>query len=310
MAAVRIVFTSKASNGMKNHIIIISAAWLLTGQTVMAQELSKAKDALDTIAIAESHEAPRLTMPASPWNTLHARQPYPAPVPPVSNDKQPFSPDGHLLSRGSNDPLQTTVPLKSDGNHQTASIMNIGGWHVVGSNGMDRFPGMMETASAAVGLRRSFGHLTVNVEAATNRYHANIMDNPVLAAQGIHSDISQYGVGGSLSMRLDDNWSITAYGQYYSGNPYFFMAAFPYVHTSTYGAYATYTNGWFGMDMGTRRYYDAFGRRWITEPIVTPKFKLGNKVWLELPVGGLVRHGMETIVHPHRNGPTIMPSTR
>lgn len=292
---------------MRNSIIILLIA-LLVGQTAMAQESSRTKGALDTIP--NGSEAPRLTMPASPWNMPHSQLPYSTSVAPVSNNNQPSFLNDSLLLRGSQNPLQTIAPLKGTGNYNAQSMMAIGGWNIVGAGGMTSMPGMMDVGSAAIGLNRSFGNLTINVGASANRYRANIMDNPVLAAQGIHSMSTQYGVGGSLSLRLNDYWSVTAYGQYHNRNPYFFMAAFPYVHTSTYGAYATYTNGWFGMDMGTRRYYDAFGRRWITEPIVTPKFKLGNKVWLELPVGGLVRQGLENVVHPHRYGPTIMPPTR
>lgn len=292
---------------MKKSIIIIIIA-LLVGQNTKAQELSKTAKALDSIPVKS--DVPRLTVPTAPWNMPHSQLPYSTHVAPASNNNHPSFLNDRLLSRGSKDPLQTVAPLKANGNYNTESMMTIGGWNIVGAGGMTSMPGMMDVGAAAIGLNRSFGNLTINVGAGANRYHANIMDNPVLAAQGIHSMSTQYGVGGSLSLRLNDNWSLTAYGQYHNRNPYFFMAAFPYVHTSTYGAYATYTNGWFGMDMGTRRYYDAFGRRWITEPIVTPKFKLGNKVWLELPVGGLVRHGLENAVHPHRNSPTIMPPTR
>lgn len=292
---------------MKNSIIIILIA-LLTGQTAIAQEHSRTESILDTIP--KVSEAPRLTMPASHWSVPHPQLPYSIPIAPVSNNNQPPFLNDSLLSHGSQDPLQAVAPLKGTGNYNAQSMLTIGGWNVVGAGGMASMPGLMDVGSAAIGLNRSFGNFAISVGAGANRYRANIMDNPVLAAQGIHSMSTQYGVGGSLSFRLNDYWNITAYGQYHNRNPYFFMAAFPYVHTSTYGAYATYTNGWFGMDMGTRRYYDAFGRRWITEPIVTPKFKLGNKVWLELPVGGLVRHGLENAVHPHRNSPTIMPPTR
>ena len=88
------------------------------------------------------------------------------------------------------------------------------------------------------------------------------------------------------------------------------MGAFPYVATSAYGGYATYRNGWFGMDLGAERRYDAFARRWINEPIVTPKFKLAKKIWLELPVGPLVRDGLDHVIHHRQNGPTIMPQMR
>lgn len=290
---------------MRKGIIIILLT-LLEVQYVPAQELKKTTQVLDTVSVKNDVSQPMLK---APWNMPNSQLPYTVPMENSVYNPPKFLNDS-LLSRGSKDPLQTVTPLKSAGNYSQESMMTIGGWNIVGAGGTTSLPGMMDINSATLGLNRSFGNLAVNVGVEANRYRSNIMDNPMLAAQGIHSMSTQYGFGGLLSLRLNDYWTVTAYGQYYNRNPYFFMAAFPYVHTSTYGAYATYTNGWFGMDMGTRRYYDAFGRRWITEPIVTPKFKLGNKVWLELPVGGLVRQGLESVIHPHHNGPTIMPTTR
>lgn len=278
---------------MKISFAIILTA-LLAGQSAFAQELSRTKRILDTI----------------PANSEMPRLPHPEPIPSISNNSQPAILNDRLLSHSSHDSLQTVDSLKSNGNLHAASMMSMNGWNVIGTNELNSFPGLMETGLATVGLNRSFGNLTVNVVVEANRYRANMMDSPVLSSQGIHSISTQYGVGGSLSLRLDDYWSVTAYGQYYNRNPYFFMAALPYVQTSTYGAYATYRNGVFGMDLGTRRYYDAFGRKWVTEPIITPKFKFANKVWPELPVGGLVREGLENVIHHRHYGPTILPSTR
>lgn len=288
--------------------LIITLAALLIGQPAFAQELSRTRSVLDTIPT--NREAPRGATLSSPRNVSLSRLPYSQPITSTTNNHQPAFLNDSLLSRGSKDPLQTVAPLPTNGNYNAESVMSIGGWNIVGASEMNSYPGMIETGSAAVGLNRSFGNLTINVGVGANRYHANMMDNPVLASRGIHSMSTQYGAGGSLSLRVNDYWSVTAYGQYYNGAPYFFMAAFPYVQTSTYGAYATYRNGMFGMDLGTRRYFDAFGRKWVTEPIITPKFKLANKVWLELPVGGLVRSGLENAIHHRHNGPTIMPPTR
>lgn len=285
-------------------ILIILLAACLVEQSAFAQEFTRTKRVIDTIPVNS------VAIPSHSWNVPHSQLPYSQPIPSISNNNQPAFLNDSLLSRGSKDPLQTITPLPSNGNYNAASVMSIGGWNIVGASEINSYPGLMETGSAGLGLNRSFGNLTVNVGVGANRYRANMMDNPVLASQGIHSMSTQYGVGGALSLRLNNHWSVTAFGQYYNRNPYFFMAAFPYVKTSTYGAYATYRNGIFGMDLGTRRYYDAFGRKWTTEPIITPKFKLASKVWLELPVGGLVREGLENAIHHHHTGPTIMPPMR
>lgn len=291
---------------MKLRIIILWAT-ILIGQSAWAQEHAGGGSSLDTKPA--SGKAPLPATPAVPWDMPHSQLPYTT----FGNATYPYTPPllhDSILAHGAHDPLQAVAPLPPTGSYDQQAMLTVGGWNVVGAGGTTSFPGMMETGAGYIGLHRSLGNLTFYAGMNANRYHANIMDNPTLVDQGIHTVSTQYGVRGALSLQLNPYWSLTAFGQYFNHNPYFFMAALPFVQTSSYGTYATYTNGKFGMDMGVRRYYDAFGRKWITEPIVTPKFKLGRKVWMELPVGGLIRQGTESIVHPRRQGPLIMPTAR
>lgn len=150
---------------MKNSILIILTA-LLAGQSVFAQELSKTRSTLDTIPVKS--EVPRIAMPSSPRNVSRSHLPYSQPIPSIPNNNQPTFINDSILSRGSKDPLQTVAPLKSNGNYNAASMMSLGGWNIIGASEINSFPGMMETGSAAVGLNRSFGNLTINVGVGAN----------------------------------------------------------------------------------------------------------------------------------------------
>lgn len=54
--------------------------------------------------------------------------------------------------------------------------------------------------------------------------------------------------------------------------------------------------------------FDAFQRQWKMEPIITPSFKVGKKMRIELPVGPLVQKSMEKLLKkPTNDGPMITP---
>lgn len=155
---------------------------------------------------------------------------------------------------------------------------------------------MLGVRSASLALGWQSGGLSVEARLIANRY----------AEMGV---TNQFGVSGQLEYRLSPHWSVGAWGAYYGNNPYFSMAAFPFVETSSYGGWVKYSDGRFGLKLGAQRYYDPFQRQWKTDPIVTPSFKIGRKFVMELPVGPLVRESLETLFKKNsNNGPTIMPS--
>ena len=281
---------------MKKCAIII--ALLMFFSSAFSQEVKKTVRDYDKSPI-------RLEQPRLPYNTSI----QPSTLPTSKTDSPSFLNDS-LLRRGSSDPLLMAPQAEPSIGSNGTSVMKVGTFDVVGASTMDSHPGMMDTRSAALGLTGDMGNLSMSFRVEANRYGFNMLANPVLTSQGIVPVRTQLDISGSLSYRFDDHWSITAFGRYYDRNPYFSMGAFPYVATSAYGGYATYRNGWFGMDLGAERRYDAFARRWINEPIVTPKFKLAKKIWLELPVGPLVRDGLDHVIHHRQNGPTIMPQMR
>lgn len=191
--------------------------------------------------------------------------------------------------------LPYAVPPGSYDFSQTGEIAHARGFDFYGASGWREYPGLLTVQSASVGFGRSFGALHLRMGATAARYRA------------LHV-ATQYGVQGQLSYQLTDRLSATLFGQYYNAQPYFSMAAFPFVATSRYGGYLTWIGQGFGVDVGAERYYDAFGRRWITSPILTPKFNISRKVKVELPLGGLVRTVVEKAVYGKRSrGSIILP---
>ena len=119
---------------------------------------------------------------------------------------------------------------------------------------------------------------------------------------------TQYGAHGALTYSFSPYLSMTAFGEYESSNPWFYMAAFPYVCTSRYGGYLTYQNNRLGTHVGAEKYYDPFVRRWVLRPIVTPFIQVSNKFRFELPLGGMLKAFADHLFHANRpKGPIVPP---
>ncbi len=119
---------------------------------------------------------------------------------------------------------------------------------------------------------------------------------------------TQYGVHGALTYSFSPYFSMTAFGEYESCNPWFYMAAFPYVCTSRYGGYLTYQNNRLGTHIGAEKYYDPFVRRWVLRPIATPFIQVSNKFRFELPLGGMLKAFADHLFHANRpKGPIVPP---
>ncbi len=160
----------------------------------------------------------------------------------------------------------------------------------------DTYLNLLKSRSAAFMLDYQKGNFRIKTGLVANQY----------ATLGT---TTQFGVNGVLEYKLSQHWSLVAFGTLYNRNPYFSMAAFPFVETSSYGGLIKYEGGKMGMKLGARRYYDAFQRRWKTEPIITPSIKVGKKMTFELPVGPLVQKSLEKLLRKEtNNGPIIMPS--
>lgn len=189
-----------------------------------------------------------------------------------------------------------TMPYQFSGRHTPQYIVNWNRFGMVADHRSENYPNLMEVRSAMMGVSRQGEHFSLTVYGEANKYLIPLQVT------------NQFGVGGSMSYRLNDHVSMTLFGMYYTSNPYFSMAAMPFTKTSRYGGYFTFEGEKVGIDLGAERYYDAFAHRWVTTPIVTPSFKVSPKFKLQLPLGGLVREGLQRLFWGDRqSGPTIMP---
>lgn len=174
----------------------------------------------------------------------------------------------------------------------TASIEVSKNLRLTATGAYRSYIGLMDVRSVSGGVQYSLGGMTVQGALAANRY----------LYQG--RVFTQYGVSGQLSYSFNPNLALTVFGTYYNTNPFFSMAAFPFVPTTSYGGYMTVGSRSFYVNLGVERRFNAFEHKMETVPIITPAFKISNKVTIELPLGDLTKHLIEkTLIKsgPHRH---------
>lgn len=154
--------------------------------------------------------------------------------------------------------------------------------------------GLMDVQSVSGGVQYSLGALTV--QGMLYLYYGRVT--------------SQYGVSGQIAYSFSPNLSLTVFGTYYNSNPFICMAAFPYVPTTSYGGYMTVGNRRFYMNLGVERRYNPFERKMETVPIISPAFKISNKVTVELPLGDLIEHIVEELVMKNNGHGPMVPRRR
>lgn len=191
-------------------------------------------------------------------------------------------------------PFATAKPLVygyDASRSETASMEVSKNLRLTATGAYRSYIGLMDVQSVSGGVQYSLGGMTVQGALAANRYlyYGRV--------------VTQYGVSGQLSYCFNPNLALTVFGTYYNTNPFFSMAAFPFVPTTSYGGYMTVGNRSFYVNLGVERRFNAFEHKMETVPIVTPAFKISNKVAIELPLGDLTKHLIEEILiksGPHR----------
>lgn len=192
-------------------------------------------------------------------------------------------------------PFATAQPLVccyDASRSETASIEVSKNLRLTATGAYRSYIGLMDVRSVSGGVQYSLGAMTVQGALAANRY----------LYQG--RVFTQYGMSGQLSYSFNPNLALTVFGTYYNTNPFFSMAAFPFVPTTSYGGYMTVGSRSFYVNLGVERRFNAFEHKMETVPIITPAFKISNKVTIELPLGDLTKHLIEeTLIKrgPHRH---------
>lgn len=188
-------------------------------------------------------------------------------------------------------PFATEPPLanKYDASYSGATSMKVSKDLKFTAVGTYRsYIGLMDVQSVSGNMQYSLGAFNMHGGLIANRYHYH---------RGI---ISQYGISGQIVYSFNPNLSATIFGTYYNTNPFISMAAFPFVPTTSYGGYMTVGNNSFYMNLGVERRYNTFEHKMETVPIISPAFKISNKVTIELPLGDLVKHVIEDAVMKNR----------
>lgn len=174
---------------------------------------------------------------------------------------------------------------------ETMSMEALKNLRLTATGAFHSYIGLMDVQSVSGGVQYSLGTMTMYGALEANRYlyYGRV--------------VTQYGVSGQLSYCFNPNLALTVFGTYYNTNPFFSMAAFPFVPTTSYGGYMTVGSRSFYVNLGVERRFNAFEHKMETVPIITPAFKISNKVTIELPLGDLTKHLIEEILiksGPHR----------
>lgn len=174
---------------------------------------------------------------------------------------------------------------------ETMSMEALKNLRLTATGAFHSYIGLMDVQSVSGGVQYSLGTMTMYGALEANRYlyYGRV--------------VTQYGVSGQLSYCFNPNLALTVFGTYYNTNPFFSMAAFPFVPTTSYGGYMTVGSRCFYVNLGVERRFNAFEHKMETVPIITPAFKISNKVTIELPLGDLTKHIVEEILiksGPHR----------
>lgn len=137
--------------------------------------------------------------------------------------------------------------------------------------------GLMDNSLTRLQFGYASGKMAVSADLMANRYYINRITH------------TQYGIAANMSYRFSPNLSMVLFGQYFTSNPYFFMASVPYIPTTSYGGYLTIENKKVGINLGVQHRYNAYTGQMEVVPIINPTFRISSKVVMEVPLGDLVR---------------------
>ncbi len=158
-------------------------------------------------------------------------------------------------------------------------------------------PGMMGVESGSLNFSQSFGRLSLSASASATKY-------------GYYRGLQTgYGISGSVSYRISDRWSVTAFGSYCTSLHPATMAMAEYMDVPNFGGYVSYDiNEHWGVDMGARATRSLVTNRWEAQPIVRPYYKINGKAAIGVDVGGILYNIVSDYVNRHNHGPGINPT--
>lgn len=180
------------------------------------------------------------------------------------------------------------------------SIFSWQGGQLSSVRGIIAMPGMMAIESGHLNLSQGVGPVTLSFWGGATKYGY------------FNGSQTSWGVGGALDYRINNHWSLTLFGEYYSPINALTPGMAGYISTPRLGGYATYNiNDHWGISVGAQTQQSVFSNRWEIQPIVMPYYRINKDVKLGIDVGGIMYHMIRDWANGRRGGvigsPTIAP---
>lgn len=183
-------------------------------------------------------------------------------------------------------------------------VANVASWQdggITAQGSCSSLYGMAGVESGSVNLSQSFGPVTVN---------AYVSADKMGYFRGLRTS---YGIGGSVDYRINDRWSVTVFGAYYTGSMPLTPGMAGFANAPVIGGYASYNiNDHWGISVGAKTTRSLVTNRWETQPIVMPYYRVNDKVSIGADVGGIIYGLIRSYIDSRDNGhgwgsPVIAP---
>lgn len=156
-------------------------------------------------------------------------------------------------------------------------IASWGNGGIYGNRSTTDLPGLMGIDNATITLIQNFGALNITAWADATKYGY---------FRGMQTS---YGFGASLTYKISEKWSITAFGRYYTPLHPLTPAMAGMMNSSRVGGYASYNfNDHWGISVGAQATHSLVTNRWEARPIVTPYYRINKDVSIGVDVGGIL----------------------
>lgn len=157
-------------------------------------------------------------------------------------------------------------------------------------------PGMMGIESGRLNLNQRFGNLSLTLWGGADHYGY---------FRGMQTS---WAFGGQLDYRINDRWSLTLFGEYYSPLHPLTPGMAGYMSVPRFGGYASYEiNDRWGVSVGAQAQRSLVTNRWEAQPIVMPYYKINDDVKIGVDVGGILYNMARDWIEGSNGGPIGSP---
>lgn len=195
--------------------------------------------------------------------------------------------------------LQMMKPIDLNMPHFNADMYQnratVTSWHngtIYLEGGAQTYPGLMSINTGTFNIGQTFGHFSVNLYGSAIKY-------------GYFNGLqTSYGFGADVTYRFSERLSLTVFGSYHSPVMIKNPAIAGYVSVPSFGGYFDYLfSDKFGVQVGAQSYRSLLSRRWETQPIVKPYYRISSKASIGVDVGGIIYQLLKSNVGKNSWGP-------